>query len=87
MNQGAIGAMAYHICKWGGDWHSASWASARGLWVKLTPEQEDEDARAWVGAACEDGRLLHILWGELRQLVGDVGSSAPSCKPGPPRCI
>lgn len=79
--------MAHHICKWGGDWHSASWTSARGLWVKLSPEQEAEEEREWEEAACEDGRLLHVLWCELCQLAGDVGSTVRPCKPRPPRSI
>ncbi|HEY3411681.1 MAG TPA: hypothetical protein VGM51_01345 [Armatimonadota bacterium] len=79
--------MAYHICKWGGDWHSAPWASAKGVWVKLSPQAEEEEARTWEDAACEDGRLLRVLWCELCQLAGDVGSVARPCKPEPPRSI
>lgn len=58
--------------RWGGGWRSDSWASARGLWKRPSPEEEAEDDRSWCEAACESGGLPRVLWCELCQLISDL---------------
>lgn len=80
--------MARHICRWNGDWHSANWASARGLWVPGTPEQRTEDERGWEVATCESGEFIRVFWCELCQLAADVAPKREApCKPPPSRGI
>lgn len=57
---------------WSEGWRSPSWASARALWARHSPEDEAEDDRTWCDAACEDGGLLRVLWCEVCQLFHDV---------------
>jgi hypothetical protein len=64
--------MARHMCRWNGDWHTRAWASARGLLIVPSAEEDAQDARTWDGAANESGGVLRVMWCELCQLVDDV---------------
>ena len=50
----------------------------RGLWAKLTPLHEAQDAHAWTHAASETGNPLRVLLCEILQLVGDIFRRRPS---------
>jgi hypothetical protein len=64
--------MAQNRERWGEDWNSTTWASARGLWRRPTSEEEEVDDRSWCEAACEAGGLFRVLWCEFCQLFGDL---------------
>lgn len=75
--------MARHLCRWNGDWHPRAWASARGLWIVPSPEDDAEDSRTWDGAAIESGGVLRVMWCELCQLVEDVKPEVHHIEPEP----
>jgi hypothetical protein len=58
--------------RWHGAWCSESWASARAVWKKVSPDEAAKDVACWHDACEDQGDFMHVLWCELRQLLGDV---------------
>jgi hypothetical protein len=58
--------------RWHGAWRSDTWASARAVWKKVSPDEQAKDVACWHDACEDEGDFMRVLWCELRQLLGDV---------------